>query len=117
MRSQGFSYLLASGATPALLLPASCPCNKSVMCTLEAIDRLAALHGAELLTCLAELSWKVMMCMVGADADAADLVRPCLLHITGDYWGWFGSRSYHHTGMVSLWYASEDPVFARLIAD
>lgn len=55
--------------------------------------------------------------MVRADAAAADLVRPCLLHITGDYWGWFGSRSYHHTGMVSLWYASEDPVFARLIAD
>ena len=52
-----------------------------------------------------------------ADAAAANLVRPCLLHITGDYWGWFGSRSYHHTGMVSLWYASEDPVFARLIAD
>ena len=24
----------------------------------------------------------------------------------GDYWGWFGSRSYHHTGMVSMWYVS-----------
>jgi aspartate aminotransferase-like enzyme len=23
------------------------------------------------------------------------------LNLVGDYWGWFGSRSYHHTGMVS----------------
>ena len=22
---------------------------------------------------------------------------------TGDYWGWYGSRFYHHTGLVSLW--------------
>ena len=27
------------------------------------------------------------------------------LNLVGDYWGWFGSRSYHHTGMVSLWCA------------
>ena len=25
------------------------------------------------------------------------------LNLVGDYWGWFGSRSYHHTGMVSMW--------------
>ena len=22
------------------------------------------------------------------------------LNLVGDYWGWFGSGSYHHTGMV-----------------
>ncbi|KAI3429493.1 hypothetical protein D9Q98_005582 [Chlorella vulgaris] len=27
------------------------------------------------------------------------------LLLVGDYWGWYGSRSYHHTGMVSMWYA------------
>lgn len=27
------------------------------------------------------------------------------LNLIGDYWGWFGKRSYHHTGMVSMWYA------------
>ena len=27
------------------------------------------------------------------------------LNLVGDYWGWFGTRSYHHTGMVSLWCA------------
>ena len=26
----------------------------------------------------------------------------------GDSWGWFGSRSYHHTGMVSMWYAMRE---------
>lgn len=25
------------------------------------------------------------------------------LNLIGDYWGWFGKRSYHHTGMVSNW--------------
>ena len=25
------------------------------------------------------------------------------LNLVGDYWGWFGKRSYHHTGMVSTW--------------
>lgn len=25
------------------------------------------------------------------------------LNLVGDYWGWYGSRSYHHTGMVSMW--------------
>ena len=110
-----FSWLLVP--LNALLLPASFLRTKSVICTLEATDRLAALHVADLLTCLAGLSWKRTMCMVRADVAAAVFVRPCLLHITGDYWGWFGSRSYHHTGMVSLWYASEDPVFARLIVD
>ncbi len=25
------------------------------------------------------------------------------LNLIGDYWGWFGKRSYHHTGMVSTW--------------
>ncbi|CAK0772136.1 hypothetical protein CVIRNUC_003932 [Coccomyxa viridis] len=30
------------------------------------------------------------------------------LNLIGDYWGWFGSRSYHHTGMVSLWYAMRE---------
>ena len=26
------------------------------------------------------------------------------MNLVGDYWGWFGGRSYHHTGMVSTWY-------------
>ncbi|BDA46134.1 Serine-pyruvate aminotransferase, mitochondrial [Coccomyxa sp. Obi] len=30
------------------------------------------------------------------------------LNLIGDYWGWFGSRSYHHTGMVSMWYAMRE---------
>lgn len=30
------------------------------------------------------------------------------LNLVGDYWGWFGSRSYHHTGMVSMWYAMRE---------
>ena len=25
------------------------------------------------------------------------------LNMVGDYWGWYNSRSYHHTGMVSTW--------------
>ena len=25
------------------------------------------------------------------------------MNLVGDYWGWFGKRSYHHTGMVSTW--------------
>ena len=25
------------------------------------------------------------------------------LNLVGDYWGWFGGRSYHHTGLVSTW--------------
>ena len=28
------------------------------------------------------------------------------LNLIGDYWGWFNSRSYHHTGMVSMWCAA-----------
>ncbi|KIY99826.1 Serine--pyruvate aminotransferase [Monoraphidium neglectum] len=27
------------------------------------------------------------------------------MNLIGDYWGWFNSRSYHHTGMVSMCYA------------
>ena len=27
------------------------------------------------------------------------------LNLIGDYWGWYNSRSYHHTGMVSTWCA------------
>ena len=31
------------------------------------------------------------------------------LNLVGDYWGWFGStRTYHHTGMVSMWYAMRE---------
>ncbi|KAK9796979.1 hypothetical protein WJX73_006302 [Symbiochloris irregularis] len=30
------------------------------------------------------------------------------LNLIGDYWGWFGKRSYHHTGMVSMWYAMRE---------
>mmetsp|Transcript_9506 Transcript_9506/g.28846 ORF Transcript_9506/g.28846 Transcript_9506/m.28846 type:complete len:416 (-) Transcript_9506:304-1551(-) len=30
------------------------------------------------------------------------------LNLVGDYWGWFGKRSYHHTGMVSMWYAMRE---------
>ena len=26
--------------------------------------------------------------------------------MVGDYWGWYNSRSYHHTGMVSTWCAA-----------
>jgi alanine-glyoxylate transaminase/serine-glyoxylate transaminase/serine-pyruvate transaminase len=25
------------------------------------------------------------------------------LTLVGDYWGWFGKRFYHHTGMISNW--------------
>jgi hypothetical protein len=28
------------------------------------------------------------------------------LNLIGDYWGWYGSRFYHHTGLVSLWCAA-----------
>ena len=31
--------------------------------------------------------------------------------MVGDYWGWYGGRSYHHTGMVSTWCA---PVPGRM---
>lgn len=30
------------------------------------------------------------------------------MNLIGDYWGWFGKRSYHHTGMVSTWYAMRE---------
>lgn len=30
------------------------------------------------------------------------------LNLVGDYWGWYGKRSYHHTGMVSMWYAMRE---------
>eukprot|EP00887_Chlorella_sp_A99_P003976 scaffold11.g3976.t1 len=30
------------------------------------------------------------------------------MNLVGDYWGWYGSRSYHHTGMVSMWYAMRE---------
>lgn len=29
------------------------------------------------------------------------------MNLIGDYWGWYGKRSYHHTGPVSTFYASE----------
>lgn len=29
-------------------------------------------------------------------------------HQVGDYWGWFGKRSYHHTGPVSTFYAMRE---------
>ena len=121
MRSQGLSVNVFWLLVPLLhfccQLPP--PLQEGVICKLKVNDRLAVLHLAELQTCLAGLSWKTTMCMVGGDAAAAaDLVRLRLLHITGDYWGWFGSRSYHHTGMVSLWCASErSSVSARLVAD
>jgi alanine-glyoxylate transaminase/serine-glyoxylate transaminase/serine-pyruvate transaminase len=25
------------------------------------------------------------------------------LNLIGDYWGWFDKRSYHATGMISMW--------------
>jgi alanine-glyoxylate transaminase/serine-glyoxylate transaminase/serine-pyruvate transaminase len=28
--------------------------------------------------------------------------------LIGDYWGWFGKRSYHHTGPVSTFYAMRE---------
>ncbi|GFR47564.1 hypothetical protein Agub_g9289 [Astrephomene gubernaculifera] len=30
------------------------------------------------------------------------------LNLIGDYWGWFGKRSYHHTGPVSTFYAMRE---------
>lgn len=30
------------------------------------------------------------------------------LNLVGNYWGWFGARAYHHTGMVSNWYAMRE---------
>mmetsp|Transcript_19465 Transcript_19465/g.49517 ORF Transcript_19465/g.49517 Transcript_19465/m.49517 type:complete len:419 (-) Transcript_19465:650-1906(-) len=30
------------------------------------------------------------------------------LNLVGDYWGWFGKRSYHHTGPVSTFYAMRE---------
>ncbi|KAF8062065.1 Agxt [Scenedesmus sp. PABB004] len=30
------------------------------------------------------------------------------MNLIGDYWGWFGKRSYHHTGMVSTMYAMRE---------
>ncbi|DBB13735.1 hypothetical protein WJX82_008959 [Trebouxia sp. C0006] len=30
------------------------------------------------------------------------------LNLVGDYWGLFGKRWYHHTGMVSTWYAMRE---------
>jgi hypothetical protein len=38
-----------------------------------------------------------------------------LLAIAGDYWGWFGSRSYHHTGPVSTFYAMREAL--QIVAD
>jgi alanine-glyoxylate transaminase/serine-glyoxylate transaminase/serine-pyruvate transaminase len=37
-------------------------------------------------------------------------VPPWLLSApqVGQYWGWFGARAYHHTGMVSMWYAMRE---------
>ena len=29
--------------------------------------------------------------------------------MVGDYWGWYNSRSYHHTGMVSTWCGATRP--------
>lgn len=37
------------------------------------------------------------------------------LNLVGDYWGWFGSRSYHHTGMISMWYAMREAL--AMVAD
>lgn len=31
-----------------------------------------------------------------------------LARSAGDYWGWFGKRSYHHTGPVSTFYAMRE---------
>ena len=30
------------------------------------------------------------------------------MKLIGDYWGWFGGRSYHHTGVVSTFYAMRE---------
>ncbi|KAG2427967.1 hypothetical protein HXX76_011954 [Chlamydomonas incerta] len=30
------------------------------------------------------------------------------MNLIGDYWGWFGKRSYHHTGPVSTFYAMRE---------
>jgi alanine-glyoxylate transaminase/serine-glyoxylate transaminase/serine-pyruvate transaminase len=35
--------------------------------------------------------------------------------VTGDYWGWFNSRSYHHTGPVSTFYAMREAL--QIVAD
>lgn len=30
------------------------------------------------------------------------------MNLVGDYWGWFDKRFYHHTGLVSTWYAMRE---------
>lgn len=30
------------------------------------------------------------------------------MNLIGDYWGWFGKRSYHHTAPVSTFYAMRE---------
>jgi len=35
-------------------------------------------------------------------------VHSCACLQVGDYWGWFGKRSYHHTGPVSTFYAMRE---------
>ncbi|KAK9903304.1 hypothetical protein WJX75_002360 [Coccomyxa subellipsoidea] len=30
------------------------------------------------------------------------------LNLIGDYWGWFDKRSYHATGMISMWYGMRE---------
>ncbi|KAL4549591.1 hypothetical protein Ndes2526B_g04596 [Nannochloris sp. 'desiccata'] len=37
------------------------------------------------------------------------------LNLVGKYWGWFGDRMYHHTGMVSMQYAMREAL--ALVAD
>lgn len=37
------------------------------------------------------------------------------MNLIGDYWGWFGSRSYHHTGPVSTFYAMREAL--QIVAD
>ncbi len=37
------------------------------------------------------------------------------MKLVGDYWGWYGSRSYHHTGMISNNYGTREAL--AIIAD
>jgi aspartate aminotransferase-like enzyme len=49
--------------------------------------------------------------LVLCPAACTDLTKP----FAGDYWGWFGSRSYHHTGPVSTFYAMREAL--QIVAD
>ena len=56
--------------------------------------------------CVRHARWRRMACIGAALAQSRRALWCESIAAAGDYWGWFGGRSYHHTGMVSLWYAT-----------